>query len=254
MLFNKFTFLGERASLRDIEGINLARYKFALKYCKRKSVLELGCGSGYGANYLAKNGAGEVFAYDASSRSIEFANKTFKLPNIKFICKRIEEVNEKRVYDAVINFEVIEHLQNTEKLLKLVNKSLKKGGLLVVSTPNRLFSSYDGNKPTNPYHVREYFDNEFRSLLKKHFKQIILYGIFLRNEKKDKEISVKNSYRWKVSNYLSHKRWIRRVLNYLPEYPKRLFTGEIKMDYSKEDYIFKRFHPERAEYFIAICK
>ncbi len=253
-ILNKLVFTGERASLRDIDGINLARYNFALKYSKGKTLIEFGCGSGYGANYLAGKGVDNIIAYDAEKRATDFAILTYKLPNIQFICKKIEDIDDNYKYDVALNFEVIEHLKDPDIFLKLVKKKLKRNGIFVISTPNRVFSSYDGDKPTNPYHVKEYMLNEFKLLLQKYFKTVKVYGIFLKTAKKTKEDTVKSNLRWRIAFILSHKRWIRRILNYMPEYPKRLFTGEININYSKDDFVFRKAKPEEAEYLIAICK
>lgn len=55
----------QRLSLQDdslIAGYaeNIQRFEFALEWCRGKRVLDAGCGSGYGAHFLACHGAASV--------------------------------------------------------------------------------------------------------------------------------------------------------------------------------------------------
>ena len=52
--------------------MHAASYRFAEKYCQGMRVLDLGCGSGYGAGAIAEH-AKEVHAVDVSAEAIEFA-------------------------------------------------------------------------------------------------------------------------------------------------------------------------------------
>jgi len=47
-----------------------------------------------------------------------------------------EELPFKKIFDIVICVEIIEHLGNPHKLIRQINKALKKGGLCFLSTPN----------------------------------------------------------------------------------------------------------------------
>ena len=65
---------------------------------------------------------------------------------------------------------------------------------------------------------------------------------------------MQKSLRWKFASMLTKKRWIRRIVNYLPEAPKRLFTGESELDLDPDDFYFSNKSPEKAPYIIAVCK
>jgi len=253
-MITKLAFSGERASIKDKGGINLARYIYALKYSKNKKLLEIGSGSGYGAYYLSKHGVKEVKAIEPDKRAVEYAKKNFISKNLQYVQSKVEEVELKDKFDTIITFEVIEHLHNPHIMLKKVNSFLKLRGVFIVSTPNRVFSSYDGNRPTNPYHIREYYNDEFISLLKKHFSTVSCFGIFLKEDKSKVESDVQLTWRWKLANKLTKKRWVRRIINYLPERPKRIFTGENNLEFSPSDYIVKRKNPEKAPYLLAVCR
>lgn len=246
-------FTGERASLTDIGGINLARYKFALEFCKNRKVLEFGSGSGYGAHYLAENGVKRIVAYDANKKTVEFANINFSNKNLEFRLGKVEDVKLLDKFDVIIAFELIEHLKKTDILLKKTKKSLVNGGLFICSTPNRLLSSYDGSKPSNPYHVIEYSPDELNKVLGEYFRKIYVYGIFLKDNKKGEEEKMQNNWRWKLSSGLAKKRWMRKLVNYLPEKPKRLFTGEKDLMFKSSDFRFSKLKIRKSPYLIAVC-
>jgi len=70
-------------------------------------------------------------------------------------------------FDIVMNCEVIEHLQEPEKMLREIKRILKMGGKLVLTTPYRLTET-----PTDVNHVREYFPDELKTLLDRHFASV----------------------------------------------------------------------------------
>lgn len=254
MLFSKkLLFTGERASLSDINGMNLARYEFVLPFVKNKRVLELGCGSGYGTSFLADNGVKKILAFDSSAKSIDFASTNFKNKKITYKCVNIESIRNIGKFNIAISFEVIEHLTSPEVLLKLVKSSLVNEGKFIVSTPNRYQSSYDGNKPSNPYHIREYFPQEFSDLLKKFFKKVDLYGIFLSSSKVGIEKDVHKTWNWKLASLLVRKRWIRQMVNYFPRSVKRFITGEKILNFKSKDFKFSKTDLESASYLLAVC-
>lgn len=248
-------FTGERSSKKDVGGINAARYRFVSeKGISNKKILELGCGLGYGAFYLARGGAKRIIAIDSNKSAIAYANSNYKNKKIQFMQSRLENTTLEAKYDIVIAFEIIEHLVKPEVLIKFCLEHINKKGRLFISTPNRLLSSYNGNKPSNPYHVKEYYPKEFKKYLNKYFDKVILFGIFLNKEKKKKESKVKSGIRWKISSLLTRKRFVRRLVNYLPELPKRFFTGERILKYSSHDFFFSENSIDNADYLIAICE
>jgi len=251
--FSNFIFTGERLSIDDTHGINQARYEFALGFTKKMKVLELGCAFGYGSLILAKGGAEMITAIDSSKKAISYAKQNFKHKKISYKVARIENLKPGKKYGAVIAFEIIEHLKEPDILLSYAKLSLGKGGHLILSTPNRLLSSYDGNRPTNPYHVKEYYPQELRNLLKSYFLNIELYGIFLRKKKRQEEKEVQQSLRWKFASYLVRKRWLRRIINFIPSGPKRIFTREKVLNFKPEDFEFRKSSLEDAPYLIAVC-
>ncbi|MCX7928144.1 MAG: class I SAM-dependent methyltransferase [Patescibacteria group bacterium] len=247
-------FTGERTDFLDKGGINTFRYKCLRGKVKGKSVVELGCAYGYGTYLLSKFGAKEIVAYDNDKNSIAYANKHYKSKTIFYFQADVEKLDlGKERFDIAVSFEVIEHLRNPEKFLDIVSTGLKKKGLFFVSTPNRYMSSYDGDKPSNPYHVREYYPSEFKSLLLRNFKEVVLYGIVLKDYKKTQEEKVKETFRWKFASMIVRKRFMRRIINYFPAWPKRIITGENKVKFLAKDYKLAKDRIDQAPYLFAVC-
>lgn len=57
--------------------------------------------------------------------------------------------------DVVLNLQVIEHLWDQAGYLAESARVPRPGGLLMVSTPNRLTFSPGRDTPLNPFHTRE---------------------------------------------------------------------------------------------------
>lgn len=84
------------------------RYFFARDYVFKKTVLDLGCGTGYGSALLAEV-ASKVHGLDSSSAAIFYAQKNYKRENVKFIQGDFFANNI--VADIVVCFETLEHLK-----------------------------------------------------------------------------------------------------------------------------------------------
>jgi len=168
---------------------HLQRYRYAANRCKGR-ILDLGCGTGYGSKMLYNKG-NEVYGIDISQKAIEYAQKVY--PGPTYICCSAENLPfEEEFFDGVVAFEVIEHVQHPEKVLKEIYRVLKKGGNLFISTPNprhlkNIFLHYFLGKPyplkvseKNVYHVKEFYYEEFINFLKdKNFTIISKYGQYL---------------------------------------------------------------------------
>lgn len=254
-LVSKYIFLGERPSVRDATGINIARYMFALKYIEHKKVLEFGCSVGYGAHYLMKGCPARISAYDGDKGAIAYARKNFANEKITYTCKDIEQIKLEDKFDVTISYEIIEHLLKPDVLLDLAKNSLKKNGFFLVSTINRAYSAYDNGRPSNPYHVKEYFAGEFEILLKRYFSSVSLYGIILKNKNIDKsEQNMRSTAKWRLASELVRHRIVRKLLHYFPEGPKRLFTGESKLIFEPQDFQLSAERAEKTQYLYAVCK
>ena len=151
-----------------------AAYTFCMKYCKHKTVLEIGSGSGYGANRIA-DVATSVLCIDKDKTSIEKSKIIFQKKNIQFICTGIEQFHPHQQFDVIISLQVIEHISphHLDQYLRTIQASLKSNGICIFSTPNAPRSSYN----ENPYHYIEYSGDAVHNILLKYFAEVKLYGV-----------------------------------------------------------------------------
>lgn len=70
-------------------------------------------------------------------------------------------------FDLVVNLAAIEHIFNSDNLLRFAHTVLKPGGLLVVNTPNigffayRMYGWFSGNRPFGEGHHIRFWDYRF---------------------------------------------------------------------------------------------
>jgi 2-polyprenyl-3-methyl-5-hydroxy-6-metoxy-1,4-benzoquinol methylase len=103
-------------------------------------VLDIGCGSGLLASFIASKNNVPVLAIDANKSAIDFCKSAYQLSNLSFEERTIDEIIfEENSFTKIVLLEVIEHITNGQaiKLLETIQRLLKPGGLLVISTPNK---------------------------------------------------------------------------------------------------------------------
>jgi cyclopropane fatty-acyl-phospholipid synthase-like methyltransferase len=97
-------------------------------------LLEIGCATGELAE-LAHRRGWPITAIDLSSDAIAIARRKF--PQIDFRVSTAEQLATKREqFQAVVAFEVIEHVLSPSRFLAACSELLAPGGVLVYSTPN----------------------------------------------------------------------------------------------------------------------
>lgn len=118
------------------------------------SWLDYGCGWGVLVWHLAKsNPDWKFFGLDADEDSLKIQEAFFSEPNVYTELKPHDHYMSlpENAYDVISFMEVIEHVENPGQVLRAFWRSLKKDGLLILSTPNA--------------HGWNYLNNEFRRLL-----------------------------------------------------------------------------------------
>lgn len=131
------------------EQEHLARYAWAARWVRGKSVLDVACGTGYGSAVLLRAGARLAVAVELSAPALAFAAGTYAGP--KYVRADAQKIPLKNAsFDVVVSLETIEHLADPIGFLRGARALLREGGLLVLSMPNK--SQTDGS---NPYHLHE---------------------------------------------------------------------------------------------------
>lgn len=160
----------EKSNSRVVND-HIERYKFAAKYVKEKRVLDIACGVGYGSYLFSKSDAKEVVGVDISDKLISYAKKKYKAKKLQFKIGNIVSFKSKTLFDVIVCYETIEHIEMDEKAILNLVSLLVNDGLLIISSPNRNITSPQAksikDKPLNKYHIREYTISELTMLLKK---------------------------------------------------------------------------------------
>ena len=151
-----------------LEAEHLARYRWAGALVEGKRVLDAGCGTGYGSELLARQGAAEVVGVDVDAEVIDAASRsdqraTFAVADLRELPADLGE------FDVVVCFEVLEHIREPEVALDSLAGVLRPGGILAVSSPNR-----DVYPPGNPFHEHEFTPGELAEALSARFAHVRL--------------------------------------------------------------------------------
>ena len=139
------------------------------------SVIEVGCGGGGIVKAIKRSRPDlEVYGVDISKNAIEFAKKNSE--GVNFIIGDIDKLTfNQKSFDAVVVFDVLEHIQDDKRALTEIKRILKPKGIL------SLFVPLDGSpftlqgiakslgfipKKTYAGHVHQYSEKEVINLLK----------------------------------------------------------------------------------------
>ena len=98
-------------------------------------VLEIGCGTGTTAVWLADS-AGAIVGTDLSTEMLRIArDRAAALPSVTFEQSAVSEAGAGRRFDAVLGFNILHLLDDLPGALAHLRTRLDPGGLLITKTP-----------------------------------------------------------------------------------------------------------------------
>ena len=167
-------FTGERvipgAVESDLWNEHVARYRYAALFAVNRHVLDIGCGTGYGAAVMASV-ASDVAGVDISPEAVQYAVAHYG-EHARFSVGSASAIPARSIrFDLVTAFEVIEHIAGWPELIKEAARIMKPTGAFLVSTPNQ--TQYKASRKevgANPFHVHEFEEGEFRKALEQTFR------------------------------------------------------------------------------------
>jgi SAM-dependent methyltransferase len=123
------------------------------------TVVEAGCGEGYGGQVLSDAGAALVVGVDLDGPTLRHVGSTYAgvAPvRANLVALPLETASA----DLVVSAQVVEHLWDQEGFVSECARVLRPGGRLVLTTPNRL--TFPAG---NPFHNRELDADELVALV-----------------------------------------------------------------------------------------
>jgi SAM-dependent methyltransferase len=152
-----------------------AAYRALLPFVVGATVLEAGCGEGYGAAALREQ-ARQVLALDADPQAARHAARTY--PGVSVVQGDLQRLPlADSAVEVVSNLQVIEHLYDQEGFLAECARVLRPAGSLLITTPNRITFSPGRDTPLNPFHTRELSAAELAELLERDFVVTRMMGL-----------------------------------------------------------------------------
>jgi len=151
----------------DVMAEHAARYERAREFARGKRVLDVACGSGYGADWLAPVAA-SVVGGDIDAETIAACQRDYNVPNLRFEVMDARSLPfPARSFDLVVSFETLEHMAEGERFLAEAARVLADDGTLLMSVPF-------GGPAGNPYHLAYYQRPMFEPYLRNFFGEVTL--------------------------------------------------------------------------------
>ena len=166
----------DRAVPEFIFREHMARYRSVVADTAGKDVLDMACGTGYGSDFLNRETKPRsITGVDIEPDAIRYAKLRYAKYGIDYIVADACTAWTDRQFDTIVSFETIEHVPRPDQFLINVHRMLRPDGTLHVSSPIRK-SGVLSDHPLNPFHIREWTIDEFRSLLGLFFVEVEIFG------------------------------------------------------------------------------
>ncbi len=200
---------------------HVAAYRWAAGFVQGKEILDAGSGEGYGTAILAEHAA-DVIGVDVDDRFVMHAGTAY--PNARFSRGDVLALPYPDAsFDAIVSFQVIEHVPGPRDFVMECARLLRPGGLLLLSTPNRLTFSHAHEGVRNAFHTYEFAPAELRSVVASHLTVERMLGTF-------------HGTRLRMIERLLRKPFAERLIEQpAPEWPRWLHRAVVKT--KPEDFV-----------------
>ena len=138
---------------------HVVAYRLVAGHVAGRTVLDAGCGEGYGLAMLADAGARRVVGADYDARVVDHVTSTYatSVPAVEAVaCELMSLPLDDDEVDVTVSFQVIEHCYDIPGYLASLRRVTRPGGEVWIATPNRLTFTPGSDVPVNPFHTREF--------------------------------------------------------------------------------------------------
>lgn len=201
---------------------------------KKSSILDLACGKGRHAHYLADKGF-DVVGLDLSKESIHYANAAYQLPNLEFYVHDMRLPFRINYFDYIFNLFTsigyFEDLQENEKVFESMHIGLKESGHILIDFMNT--------------------EKVLQNLVPRENKVIDDYSFYIRKEIEDGKI-IKH-----IQVEKNEKMWLyKEEVQALMQHHFHTFLNNTGFTLVKEfgDYHLSPFHPKTSDRYILLAK
>jgi len=142
-LDNNFKDYNEYWNNRGFHAPSLNRAKIITRFVESDcSILDIGCGDGTIMEYLNNNNRPkEVVGLDISEQAVEYVkNNGYIAYTIDAVSDDFARFLENKYFDYIIITEVLEHVQDPEKIIEMIKDHFSKA--IIISVPNAGFITH----------------------------------------------------------------------------------------------------------------
>jgi SAM-dependent methyltransferase len=160
---------------------HLVRYEWACAVLdalnpRPASLLDIACGAGYGSRQIAERFPDtEVVGADYDDQAVVFAGDQYGRDHGNLSYQRGDVVRWReslgdRMFDCIVSFDTIEHVEHREVMMQNMVEHLAPGGMLLLSTPVRSETVFN---PGWEHHKIEYSPGALFDFLSRYFEEVL---------------------------------------------------------------------------------
>ncbi len=152
--------IGPDPASQRLLQLHQLRYQIVAGFVAHRRVLDIACGVGYGSDHLSRAGAASVTGVDLSPEAITYAQAHYSRTGLTFRQGDAEQFESSDLYDMIVSFETLEHLEDPTGFLKRIHALLSPKGYLFLSVP------LGETRFLDPYHRQIFTQKQVFDLLR----------------------------------------------------------------------------------------
>lgn len=164
---------------RMVAGMNdwgyfahLSIYRFFSDFVSGKEILEIGSGTGYGANYLS-NSASRIVSLDVDATANAFCRAHAASERIDF---RLHDLSQSALegesFDLIVSSNAMEHIPPIDQLLANSTKMLRPGGMFLIAVPPVTSPNAFAENFRNIFHINNITPFNWYTKLSRFYREV----------------------------------------------------------------------------------